>query len=206
VHKPTSYARHAAGGANGPDEALADKVEQAERRARRTDDREAASRASEYDARLTHDPDPHHHRRATPPYRARRAGNNGHHTHLLKRARPLIVTDRRRAIVDLVEAQMAMRDHNAIDASERLLAVGRDLIPHDRFLALRALPRSAASASLAGDPVRHGRAVELALPLVRSDDSQRMQLVAAFLEGCAISFRVTTPVPRRSCAEPRNWR
>src|SRR5699024_1497735 len=152
VHRPTSYARHAAGGADGPDEALADKVEQAALRARRTDDREAASRAYEDAARLTHDPDTHACRLASASYQAVMAGNNGHAAHLLKRARPLIVTDRRRAIVDLVEAQMAMRDHNAIDASERLLAVGRDLIPHDRFLALRALTRSADSASLAEIP------------------------------------------------------
>ncbi len=208
VHRPTSYARHAAGGADGPDAALADKVEQAALRARRTDTREAASRAYEDAARLTPDPDTRACRLASASYQAVMAGNNEHAGHLLKRAHPLIVTDQRRAIVDLVDAQLAMRDHNAIDASERLLSVGRDLIPHDRFLALRALTRSADSASLAGDPVRHGKAVELALPLVRSDDSQRMQLVAAFLEGCAISFQGdypgSTPLLRRATELARN--
>lgn len=202
VHAPAGYARHAAGGADGPDAALADEVEEAALRARRTDNREAASRAYEDAARLTPDPDNRACRLASASYQASMAGNNDRATRILERARPLIVTDRRRAIVDLIDAQLAMRDHNAIDAAERLLAVGRDLIPHDRFLALRALTRSADSASLAGDPVRHEKAVDLALPLVRSDDSQRMRLVADFLEGCAVSFRGdypgSTPALRRA--------
>lgn len=193
MHMPAAYARHVAGGAHAPDATLADEVEEAALRARRTDDREAASRAYEDAARLTPDPDTRACRLASASYQAVMAGHNEQAAHLLGRARPLIVTDQRRAVVELVDAQLAMRDHNAIDASERLLAVGRDLIPHDRFLALRALTRSADSASLAGDPVRHGEAVKLALPLVRSDDPQRMRLVAAFLEGCAISFRGDYP-------------
>ncbi|WP_394329319.1 LuxR C-terminal-related transcriptional regulator [Nocardiopsis sp. CNR-923] len=116
---------------------------------------------------------------------------------LLDRARPLAVSDRRRAIIDLVEAQSSMRGGNVIEVAERLYAVGRELVAHDRALALRALVRSADSASLAGDPVRYRRAADLAVPLVRAGDSASMRLVAAFLEGCSLSFRgeYTTSTP-----------
>lgn len=202
VHAPVAYARHTAEGAAGPDADLADGVEKAARRAGRVDGRRAASLAYERAARLTPDPDTRACRTASAAYQACMAGNTGRAADLLARARPLVVSDRRRAIIDLIDAQLAIRDQNSIDVAERLLRVGRSLVPHDRHLALRAFVRSADSASLAGDPVRHGHAVELALPLVRPDDPEVMHRMGDFLQGCAISFRGdyrgSTPILRRA--------
>ncbi|MEV2278259.1 AAA family ATPase [Nocardiopsis sp. NPDC049922] len=196
-YAPAEYARHAAAGASAPDATLADAVEAAARRARRLEGPRAASLAHEHAADLSPDPDVRACRLATAAYQAYTYGGTERAARLLDRARPLAVSDRRRAIIDLVEAQLSMRGGNAIEVAERLFAVGRELVAHDRALALRALVRSADSASLAGDPVRHGRAADLAVPLVRADDSVSMRLVAAFLEGCSLSFRgdYTTSTP-----------
>ncbi|MCY9786923.1 AAA family ATPase [Nocardiopsis sp. EMB25] len=201
-YAPIEFSRHAAAGAGAPDAGLADAVEAAASRAQRLEGPSAASHAHERAAHLTPDPDVRACRLATASYQAYSGGGTARAARLLDQARPLAVSDRRRAIIDLVDAQLSMRGGNAIDAAERLLAVGRELIAHDRALALRALVRSADSASLAGDPVRHGRAAELAVPLVRPDDSASMRLVAAFLKGCALSFRgdyvTSTPLLREA--------
>ncbi|MGW9346575.1 LuxR C-terminal-related transcriptional regulator [Nocardiopsis flavescens] len=190
---PVRFVRHTAAGAEGPDAALADSVEAVARSAKRVAGRNEASFAHERAALLTPDPDVRACRLNSAAYEAYMAGHSEHAARLLSRARPLAVTDRRRALIDLVDAQLAMRSSNAIDVAELLYGVGRDLIPHDRTLALRTLVRSADAASLAGDPVRHARAAELALPLVRPDDSDRVRMAASFLEGCTISFRGDYP-------------
>lgn len=201
-HDPVAFARHTAEGAAAPDTGLSDAVHRAAHRADRVEGRTAASLAFERAARLTPDPDTRACRTATAAYQACMAGNTPRAAGLVARARPLAVSDRRHAIIDLIDAQLAMRDQNSIDVAERLLRVGRGLVPHDRPLALRALVRSADSASLAGDPVRHAHAVDLALPLVRDDDPAVMHRMADFLEGCAISFRGdytgSTPILRRA--------
>lgn len=202
AHDPVAFARHTAEGAAAPDAGLADDVHRAARRAGRVEGRTAASLAFERAARLTPDPDARACRTATAAYQACMAGNTPRAADLVARARPLAVSDRRHAIIDLIDAQLAMRDQNSIDVAERLLRVGRELMPHDRPLALRAFVRSADSASLAGDPVLHAHAVDLALPLVRDDDPAVMHRMADFLEGCAISFRGdytgSTPILRRA--------
>lgn len=190
---PAEFVRHTASGADAPDAGLAEAATAAARRVKRIEGRLAASHAYERAADLCPDPDERACRLNTASYEAYMAGSSARATRLLARARPLAVTDRRRATSDLIDAQIAMRGENAMDVAERLLTVGRELIPHDRFLALRALVRSADAASLAGDAVRHGRAAELALPLVRPDDPAPMRMVASFLEGCAVSFRGDYP-------------
>lgn len=190
---PAEFIRHTAAGASAPDAELAATSLDAARRVRRFADRLASSHAFERVASLYPDPDERACRLATASHQAYMAGHSERATRLLARARPLAVSDRRRATADLVDAQIAMRGENAIDVAERLLTVGRALIPHDRSLALRALARSADSASLAGDAARHGHAVELALPLVRPDDPAPMRMIASYLEGCAISFRGDYP-------------
>ncbi|OKI23719.1 LuxR family transcriptional regulator [Nocardiopsis sp. TSRI0078] len=190
---PVEFARHTAAGTSTPDAELADAVTEAAHRAKRLAGRLTASHAFERAADLSPDSDERACRLTTASYEAYMAGSSERAARLLGRARPLAVSDRRRVTVDFIDAQLAMRGGNALDVAERLLAVGRDLIPHDRSLALRALVRSADSASLAGDAVLHGRAAELALPLVRPDDPEPMRLVSAFLEGCAISFRGDYP-------------
>lgn len=190
---PAEFVRHTASGADAPDAGLAEAATTAARRVKRLEGRLAASHAYERAADLCPDPDERACRLNTASYEAYMAGSSARATRLLARARPLAVTDRRRATSDLIDAQIAMRGENAMDVAERLLTVGRELIPHDRFLALRALVRSADAASLAGDAVRHGRAAELALPLVRPDDPAPMRMVASFLEGCAVSFRGDYP-------------
>ncbi|GAB3704483.1 AAA family ATPase [Nocardiopsis oceani] len=188
-YSPVEFGRHTACGAEAPDEALADDVAKAARRAKRLEGPLPASHTNERAAALTPDQDERTCRLATASFEAYVAGESGRAARLLERARPLAVSDRRQATVALIEAEFEMRDSNAIDTAERLLEIGKDLIPHDRNLALRALVRSADSASFAGDPVRHGRASELAVPLVRPDDPASMRLIAAFLDGCTISFR-----------------
>ncbi len=188
-YSPVEFARHTACGAEAPDTDLADQIAAAARRAKRLEGPLAASHTNERAAELTPDPDERTCRLATASFESYLAGDSTRAARLLGRARPLAVSDRRRAVVALIEAEFEMRDSNAIDAAERLYAAGRELVPHDRGLALRALVRSADSASFAGDPIRHARAAELAVPLVRPDDSASMRLIAAFLEGCAISFR-----------------
>ncbi|MDE3725094.1 LuxR C-terminal-related transcriptional regulator [Nocardiopsis sp. N85] len=190
---PTTFARHTAAGADAPDADLADSVVAVARRAKRVEGRTAAALVYERAAALTPDPDIRACRLTSASYETYMAGRSEQAGRILSRARPLAVTDRRRALVDLVDAQIAMRGSNAVDVAERLYTVGRDLIPHDRELALRTLVRSADSASLAGDPARHARAARLALPLVRPDDPEPVRLVAAFLEGCSISFRGDYP-------------
>jgi DNA-binding CsgD family transcriptional regulator len=190
---PAEFVRHTASGADAPDAGLAEAATAAARRVKRVEGRLAASHAYERAADLCPDPDERACRLNTASYEAYMAGSSARATRLLARARPLAVTDRRRATSDLIDAQIAMRGENAMDVAERLLTVGRELIPHDRFLALRALVRSADAASLAGDAVRHRRAAELALPLVRPDDPAPMRMVASFLEGCAVSFRGDYP-------------
>ncbi len=190
---PAEFVRHTAAGADAPDTALAGAATAAARRVKRVEGRLAASRAYERAADLCPDPDERACRLNTASYEAYMAGSSARATRLLARARPLAVSDRRRVTSDLIDAQIAMRGENAMDVAERLLTVGRELIPHDRSLALRALVRSADAASLAGDAVRHGRAAELALPLVRPDDPAPMRMVASFLEGCAVSFRGDYP-------------
>ncbi|MEU3018487.1 LuxR C-terminal-related transcriptional regulator [Nocardiopsis sp. NPDC007018] len=188
-HAPVEFARHAACGAEAPDAELADRISAAARRAKHLSGPLAASRTHERAAALSPDPDERACRLATASHESHLAGEPERAARLLARARPLVVSDRRRAVVDLIEAEFQTCDSNAIDSAERLYAAGRDLIPHDRWLALRALVRSADSASYAGDPVRHARAAELAVPLVRPDDPPSMRLIAAFLEGCTVSFR-----------------
>ncbi len=188
-YAPLEFSRHAAAGSSSPDEALANAVEKAALRARRLEGPLAASYAHERAAQLTPDPDLRACRLASASYQAYAGGRTDRGAHLVRKARPLAVTDGRRAIIDLVDAQSTMREGNAIDAAERLMAVGRELIGHDRELALRALVRSADSASLAGDPIRHGKAYDLAAPLVRDDDPAPMRLVVAYLKGCTLSFR-----------------
>ncbi|WP_236567679.1 MULTISPECIES: LuxR family transcriptional regulator [unclassified Nocardiopsis] len=190
---PVEFTRHAAAGTDAPDADLADAVADAAARVKRLAGRLAASHAYERAADLAPDPDERACRLTTASYEAYMAGSSERATRLLARARPLAVSDRRRVTADFIDAQIAMRGENALDVAERLFTVGRELIPHDRFLALRALVRSADSASLAGDAVRHGRAAELALPLVRPDDPEPVRQVAAFLEGCAVSFRGDYP-------------
>ncbi|CAL9417806.1 hypothetical protein SUDANB67_02977 [Nocardiopsis dassonvillei] len=190
---PAEFVRHTASGADAPDAGLAEAATAAARRVKRIEGRLAASHAYERAADLCPDPDERACRLNTASYEAYMAGSSARATRLLARARPLAVTDRRRATSDLIDAQIAMRGENAMDVAERLLTVGRELIPHDRFLALRALVRSADAASLAGDAVRHSRAAELALPLVGPDDPAPMRMVASFLEGCAVSFRGDYP-------------
>ncbi len=191
--EPVRFVRHTAAGADGPDAALADAVEAVARTAKRAAGRTAAALAHERAALLTPDPDVRACRLNSAAYESYMAGRSEYATLLTAKARPLAATDRRRALIDLVDAQIAMRSSNAIDVAERLYAVGRDLIPHDRLLALRTLVRSSDSASLAGDPVRHARAAELALPLVRPEDPDRVHMAASFLEGCTISFRGDYP-------------
>lgn len=190
---PAEFVRHTAAGADAPDAGLAEAATAAARRVKRVGGRLAASHAYERAADLCPDPDERACRLNTASYEAYMAGSSARATRLLARARPLAVSDRRRATADLIDAQIAMRGENAMDVAERLLTVGRGLIPHDRSLALRALVRSADAASLAGDAARHGRAAELALPLVRPDDPAPMRMVASFLEGCAVSFRGDYP-------------
>ncbi|MFE1166321.1 LuxR C-terminal-related transcriptional regulator [Nocardiopsis sp. NPDC058789] len=188
-HAPVEFARHAARGAEAPDADLADRIAAAARRAKRLAGPLAASHTNERAADLTPDPDERACRLATASHESHLAGEPERAARLLGRARPLAVSDRRRAVVALIQAEFETCDSNAVDAAERLYAAGRDLVPHDRGLALRALVRSADSASYAGDPVRHARATELAVPLVRPDDPPSMRLIAAFLEGCTVSFR-----------------
>ncbi|GHC72510.1 transcriptional regulator [Nocardiopsis terrae] len=188
-YSPVEFARHTVCGADAPDAVLADDVASAARRAKRLEGPLPASHTNERAAALTPDPDERTCRLATASYEAYVAGDSARAARLLGQARPLAVSDRRRATVALIEAEFDMRDCNAIDAAERLYQVGRDLVPHDRNLALRALVRSADSASYAGDPVRHRKASDLAVPLVRPDDSASMRLIAAYLEGCTVSFR-----------------
>ncbi|WP_017579161.1 LuxR family transcriptional regulator [Nocardiopsis valliformis] len=188
-YAPVEFARHTACGADVPDADLADQVAAAARRAKRLEGPMPASFTNERAAALTPDPDERTCRLATASFESYLAGDSARAARLLGQARPLAVSDRRRAIVALIEAEFEMRDSNAIDAAERLYAVGSDLVPHDRDLALRALVRSADSASYAGDPVRHAKASELAVPLVRPDDPAPMRLAANYLEGCTISFR-----------------
>nr|WP_239647969.1 LuxR family transcriptional regulator [Nocardiopsis ganjiahuensis] len=188
-YAPVEFARHAAYGAEAPDAGLADQIAAAARRAKRLEGPLPASHTNERAAALTPDPDERTCRLATASFESYLAGDSVRAARLLGQARPLAVSDRRRAVVDLIEAEFEMRDSNAIDAAERLYSVGLDLVPHDRNLALRALVRSADSASFAGDPVRHAKASDLAVPLVRPDDSASMRLTAAYLEGCTISFR-----------------
>ena len=199
---PVEFARHTAQGADAPDSELAGRVASAARRARRLEGPLPASLANERAADLTPDLDERACRLSTASHEAHIAGDTGRASRLLSRAKPLAVSDRRRAIVSLIEAELHMRDSNAIDAAERLFEIGRELAPHDRKLALRALARSADSASYAGDPVRHGRAAKLAVSLVGPDDSASMRLTSAFLEGCNISFRGdypnSTPVLREA--------
>ncbi|MEU3309082.1 AAA family ATPase [Nocardiopsis sp. NPDC006832] len=186
---PVEFARHTAQGAEAPDTDLADRVAVAARGARRLEGPLAASLTSERAAALTPEADERACRLSSASHKAYLAGDTGRASRLLAQARPLAVSDRRRAIIDLIDAQLKMRDSNAIDAAERLFEIGRDLAPHDRNLALRALARAADSASYAGDPVRHDRAAALAIRLVRPDDPTPMRLTAAYLEGCSISFR-----------------
>ncbi|WP_184293246.1 helix-turn-helix transcriptional regulator [Nocardiopsis algeriensis] len=192
-HTPVEFARHTAAGALAPDSALADAVEAAARRAGRLAGRLAASHAHEGAARITPDPGMRSHRLANAAYEAYMAGRSDRALRLLDRARPLSVTERHRAAVELVDTHIAMRGSNTIDAAERLYAVGRALVAHDRHLAVRTLARSADSASLAGDPERHARASALAVSLIRPDDPEQMRLVGDFLRGCEISFRGDYP-------------
>lgn len=190
---PVEFARHTAQGADAPDADLADRVAAAARRARRLEGPLAASLASERAAFLTPDPDGRSCRLSSASHKAYLAGDCDRAAQILAQARPLAVSDRRRAIIDLIDAQLHMRDSNAIDATERLFEIGRDLAPHDRTLALRALARAADSASYAGDPIRHDRAAKLAVSLVRPDDPTSMRMTSAYLEGCSISFRGDYP-------------
>ena len=191
--EPVRFARHTAAGADGPDAGLADSVEAVARAAKHAAGRTAAAFAHERAALLTPDPDTRACRLNSAAYESYMAGRSEHATLLTAKARALAVTDRRRVLIDLVDSQIAMRSSNAIDVAEQLYGVGRDLIPHDRLLALRTLVRSSDSASLAGDPVRHARAAELALPLVRPDDPDRVRMAASFLQGCTVSFRGDYP-------------
>ena len=190
---PVEFSRHAAAGTSGPDAALFEAVSAAARRAKRLEGRLAASHAFERAAWLSPDSDERACRLTTASYEAYMAGRTERATRLLSQARPLAVSDRRRVTVDFIDAQIAMRGENALDVAERLYTVGRELIPHDRFLAVRALVRSADSASLAGDAGRHARSAELAVSLVRTDDPLPMRRLSAFLEGCVISFRGDYP-------------
>ncbi|MBR8743967.1 LuxR family transcriptional regulator, partial [Nocardiopsis sp. MG754419] len=190
---PFAFARHTALGAEAPDAGLADRVASAARRAKRLEGPLRASLTHERAAALTPDADERTCRLATASYESYLGGDSVRAARLLSRARPLAVSDRRRAVVDLIDAEFHMRDSNAVDAAERLLEIGRDLVPHDRKLALRALARSADSASYAGDPVRHGHAAKLAVSLVGPEDPPSMRLTAAFLEGCTVSFRGDYP-------------
>jgi DNA-binding CsgD family transcriptional regulator len=188
-HAPVDFALHTSSGTGSPDAVLADAVADAARHAKRLEGSFAASLTYERAAGLTPESDERACRLASAAYESYVAGRSDRAARLLGRARPLAVSDRRRATVDLIDAQLYMRGGNAIDAADRLLAAGRELVPHDRGLALRALVRAADSASLAGDAVRFGRITDLALPLVGADDSPATRLIGAYLEGCAVSFR-----------------
>lgn len=188
-HSPVEFARHTAAGTSTPDAELSAAVSAAAHRAKRLAGRLAASHAHERAAELTPDPDERACRLTTASYEAYAAGDSDRATRLLARARPLAVSDRRRVTADFIDAQIVMRGGNTMDVAERLLTVGRELIAHDRSLALRALVRSADSASLAGDTRLYGQAAELALPLVGPDDPAPMRRIAAYLEGSAVSFR-----------------
>ncbi|RKS06949.1 regulatory LuxR family protein [Nocardiopsis sp. Huas11] len=188
-HAPVDFALHTASGTGSPDTDLAAAVAEAARHAKRLEGSLAASFTHERAAGLTPESDERACRLASAAYESYVGGRSDRAARLLGRARPLAVTDRRRATVDLIDAQLYMRGGNAIDAADRLLAAGRELVPHDHALALRAFVRAADSASLAGDPVRFGRITDLALPLVKPDSSPSTRLIGAYLEGCAVSFR-----------------
>lgn len=189
AQEPARYVRHAAAGAQGPDTELAEELATAARAARRVDGPEAASLAGERAADLSPDPARRACLLASAAHQAWRAGRPHRSAALLARARPLAATERLKGVVELISAQVEMRNGNAIDAAESLTAAARQLIPHDRHLAIRALARAADAASLAGDPVRHGTAAGLVGSLVRPGDPPSMRLAASFLEGCASSFR-----------------
>ncbi|WP_304452963.1 LuxR family transcriptional regulator [Nocardiopsis sp. YSL2] len=188
-HAPVDFALHTSSGTGSPDADLAAAVAGAALHAKRLEGSLAASLTYERAAGLTPESDERACRLTSAAYESYVAGRSDRAARLLGRARPLAVSDRRRATVDLIDAQLYMRDGNAIDAADRLLAAGRELLPHDHGLALRAFVRAADSASLAGDPVRFGRITDLALPLVRPDSSPSTRLIGAYLEGCAVSFR-----------------
>ena len=188
-HAPVDFALHTSSGTGSPDAALAAAVAESALHAKRLEGSLAASLTYERAAGLTPESDERACRLTSAAYESYVAGRTDRAARLLGRARPLAVSDRRRATADLIDAQLYMRSGNAIDAADRLLAVGRELIPHDHTLALRALVRAADSASLSGDPVRFGRITDLALPLVRPDSSPSTRLIGAYLEGCAVSFR-----------------
>ncbi|MFE3458107.1 AAA family ATPase [Nocardiopsis aegyptia] len=188
-HAPVDFALHTSYGTGSPDTGLAAAVAEAALHAKRLEGSLAASLTYERAAGLTPESDERACRLTSAAYESYVAGRSDRAARLLGRARPLAVSDRRRATVDLIDAQLYMRGGNAIDAADRLLAAGRDLMPHDHTLALRAFVRAADSASLAGDPVRFGRITDLALPLVRPDSSPSTRLIGAYLEGCAVSFR-----------------
>ncbi|GAB2480834.1 LuxR family transcriptional regulator [Nocardiopsis aegyptia] len=188
-HAPVDFALHTSSGTGSPDTGLAAAVAEAALHAKRLEGSLAASLTYERAAGLTPESDERACRLTSAAYESYVAGRSDRAARLLGRARPLAVSDRRRATVDLIDAQLYMRGGNAIDAADRLLAAGRDLMPHDHTLALRAFVRAADSASLAGDPVRFGRITDLALPLVRPDSSPSTRLIGAYLEGCAVSFR-----------------
>ncbi|GAA3751542.1 DNA-binding NarL/FixJ family response regulator [Spinactinospora alkalitolerans] len=186
--EPSRYAGHRSAAAQGPDPALASELAAAADTARELEGHAAASAVLERAAELTPAADARLCRLSSAAHDAWLAGRPQRASALLGRARPLAATGRPAGVVELLRGSIELRDGNAIDAAESLMAAAERLIPHDRGLAVRALLRAADAASLAGDPVRHAAAARRLAPLARDDDPPALRLGFAFLEGCTTSF------------------
>ncbi|MDA0565631.1 AAA family ATPase [Streptomonospora sp. S1-112] len=185
---PSRYARHRAAAAQGPDSDLAAELAAAADTAKELSGHSVASAALEQAAELTPIPRLRACRLSTAAQDAWLAGMPDRAAELLERAQPDAVTPRQEGVLELIRGQIRLREGNALDTADALLATAERLIPHDRELAVRALMRAADAASFAGDPVRHAAAARRLAPLARDNDPPVMRLAFAFMEGAALSF------------------
>ncbi len=186
--EPSRYARHRAAAAEGPDHDLATEVAIAALTAKELNGHAVASAALERAAELTPVPRLRAYRLSGAAQDAWLAGLPERARTLLDRAQPSATSERQTGLIELIRGHMAMRDGNAADAADSLLATADRLAPHDRELAVRALLRAADAASLAGDTARHTAAAQRLPSLVRAADPPAMRLAFAFMEGCDASF------------------
>ncbi|WP_312862763.1 helix-turn-helix transcriptional regulator [Streptomonospora salina] len=186
--EPSRYADHRAAAAEGPDSELAAELAAAADTAKELNGHSVASAALEQAAELTPIPRLRACRLSTAAQDAWLSGMPGRASELLERAEPDAVTPRQAGVLELIRGQIRLREGNAIDTADTLLATAEHLVPHDRELAVRSLMRAADAASFAGDPVRHAAAARRLAPLARDNDPPAMRLAFAFMEGCALSF------------------